>query len=127
MHALAWHFEERDLARLRRLGDVEDLETTLPRRRLRLEHAALVVDEQHVANHLHFVRVGTGRRLELRDDTRVPGVGHVDHRGTNAAFTHVRHEGEAILHVDVHAVAVAVQVGLSDQAHVQSVSLGRHM
>src|SRR6266567_9136048 len=66
------------------------------------------------------------RCLELCDDPRAARIGDVDHRRPDATFTHVTDKGEPVLQVDVHAIAMTVQTGLADQAHVQGFGLSEH-
>src|SRR5207245_7821441 len=126
VYALAGHLQESDFARLLRTRNVKDLEAALPTRRVRLEWTALVVDQQHVADHLDLVGMCARGRFELGDNPRAARIFDVNHGRADAALTHVSDEGEAVFQVDVHAVAVTVEIGLSNLAHVQSVGLCVH-
>ena len=123
MHALAGHLQEGELAWLLGARHVEHLQAALPARRVRLERAALVVDQQHVVDHLDLVRVGAWRCFQLGDHAWAARIRHIDHRRADPSLAHVADERETVLEVDVHAVAVAVEVGLADQAQVQSVGV----
>ena len=66
--------------------------------------------------------MGADRCLQLCNDLRTPGIGDVDDGCADAALAHMADIRKAVSDVDMHAVAVAIEVGLADQAHIQGLS-----
>src|SRR5215211_5886709 len=118
MDTLARRVEKSHFSGLIGLRNIEESEPVRPFLCVALLWVALVVDNQDVANDLDLVRMGPWWGEDLVYDPWLRRIAHVHNRRAHTAVTHMRHEGEAILQIDVHAVAVAIHVRMAHQPHV---------
>jgi hypothetical protein len=94
-----------DLARVRAVGDVVDLDAAREIDRALAPHPGmeqLVVDQHDVAVHPHLVRMGVRRQRHLADDARPARVLNIDDRGA-LRRVHVADKGMAALGGDLAA------------------------
>ena len=97
--ALSRGLEERHLAGVGRVRDVEDLEASLG---VVIVLVALVVDDHNAVAHRGFVGVDPRRHIELSHELGILRIAHVDD-GSSVRRVHVPHVGETLVHLDLAA------------------------
>ncbi len=112
VHALPTSLEPADLAGLEGLVQAVDRHPGAPRL---AAPEALVVDQQQPVGDLDLVGVGAGRRRQLPHQDRLGGVAHVEDGGAHPARPEMPHIQGVALTQDLHAVAVAAEVGVAEE------------
>ncbi len=75
----------------------------------------LVVDDEQPLRELHFVRMGAGRNADLPQHSRSCGIGDVDDARSDAEVAHVPDVEHVAVPHDLHAVALAIEIGVADE------------
>jgi hypothetical protein len=114
MHAETVDRQEADAPRIGRPRDVVHEQTAALRDSDPIG-VLLVVREQEIAGQLHLVGVRSLRDGDLPEHARVREIGDVDDARPNAEVAHVADVEDVAAPHDLHAIALAAEVGVADE------------